>query len=331
MSKFHRYDNSVHAYPASSAWLPDIAPDGDLSATPIVFDSANGVTVIFSNLEELLNAVVDVSRKKGVQVGVLNINAHGLPGGTWFPKDEKQKKSGECASLRKLGSAPDKESYKLYYTMPSREQVMALHKLAVMRGGVSCVTDAPAWREVVARVPGVQGLFSDNAVVRFESCLVGLGPAGEDFGKSLARLLLTGKDARVESSVNLGLADWSMPEGMGFWDYQDEYQLQRDAEKYDRTRKDRDVMQKGTIRVTSGAGATQLIKDQYFMATGKGPVGSALVSQAPPRAEPSSPTVKPASYRASSRHEPNIYSYMLGDLGSSSEEPAPESPNLIKL
>jgi len=271
-AKFHRHDNGLHAYGAQSAWAPFIAPAGDLSRTPIVFDTANGVTIIFSHLEELLQAVAAISSTRNARVSVFNIHAHGVPGGTCFPKNEKQAESQECSVWKKLSAAPDEDSYELYYFPLDEDDIRALRRLSGGSGGRNCVTAAQDWIEVVARLPGIQDMFTDDARIRFLSCLVGLGTAGEQFSRTVARLLIAGRrNARVETALNFGLADWSMPEGMGFWDYIDDAQLERDKKARIPSRRDRAVMRNGTIRLTDGSGATLLIEGQYFLPAGKRP------------------------------------------------------------
>ena len=273
VGKFHRYDNEVHPYPGG-AWVGHISPAGDLSGTPIVFDDADGaVTIQFSSLEELLRAIVDVSQRKGAKVSVLNIHGHGLPGAMWFPKDEAAKKSAECAEWRRTAAAKDEVNYKQYYTTPSKSSILGIRRMSKYGGSFACTTGAPEWTQVVPRVPGLRGFFADDAQIHFQSCVVGLGPVGDRFTKTVAALLLAGKDAGVQTALSFGLGDWSMPEGMGFWDYVDDAQLARDARLYDADRNDREVRQNGSIRVavnSNGDWTTTVVGGQAFMTAGAG-------------------------------------------------------------
>ena len=97
--------------------------------------------------------------------------------------------------------------------------------------------------------------FASDAQLHLFSCIVGLGWAGKRFTYNLAGILFSGENSRVEAAMNFGLGDWSMPAGMGFWDYLSVDQLNRDNSKYPVDRNDRELMQKGQIRfVTKNAG-----------------------------------------------------------------------------
>lgn len=59
-----------------------------------------------------------------------------------------------------------------------------------------------------------------------------------------------------------------MPEGMGFWDYLTDDQLTHDNSIYGVNRKDREIMQKGKMRVTAlvkGAWQSTVMEGQDFM------------------------------------------------------------------
>lgn len=109
------------------------------------------------------------------------------------------------------------------------------------------------------------------------SCIVGLGKMGKIFTEGMANLLLKGEQGRIETSTNYGLGDWSMPEGMGFWDYMNDEQLERDNANYPVNKQDREEMQKGVVRVAQKSRASKMIGDQDFMtlefrAMPKGPI-----------------------------------------------------------
>jgi hypothetical protein len=275
VGKFHRYDNKTHPYAPSNVWAPHITPDNaDMSKTPIVFANKfdNSVTIQFSNLDELLKTVVAVSKQRGEKVDVLNINGHGMPGGMWYPKDAAQLKSDECSDWVAALQGPDKANYDEYYSPVSKEEIMDLRSTANYPAHYACVTGAPEWKEVVGNLGiDIKQYFNDGAQIHFESCLVGLGPVGEAFTETVASLLLPGTRGMVKTSLNFGLGDWSMPEGMGFWDYQNDDQLNHDNDVYPKDRSDREIMQKGTIRVAhvdSGRWSTSLVADQNFMLVG---------------------------------------------------------------
>jgi len=278
VGKFHRYDNKVHHYPAHSAWVGHITPDGDLPNFPIVFDDPDGyVTIQFSNLEELLQALVALCQRRGAQVAVLNIHGHGMPGGMWYPKDKAQKKSAECRDWNRTSAAPDQVNYDQYYSPVTKEEIDSFAAISQSGGHdhYSCITGAPEWREVAGRIPNIKSYFADDAQIHFESCLVGLGPVGEEFTKTVGELLLSGSKANVQTSLNFGLGDWSMPEGMGFWGYLNDAQLEHDNQIYPVDRQDREIRQKGTIRLAShvnGAWETTLVGNQDFMLAGREPL-----------------------------------------------------------
>ncbi|MDD2774234.1 MAG: hypothetical protein PHP45_11145, partial [Elusimicrobiales bacterium] len=71
---------------------------------------------------------------------------------------------------------------------------------------------------------------------------------------------------------------WSMPEGLGFWDYQNDEQMKKDSAIYPVNRKDRELMQKGTIRLAyrdKGRWTSVLVGNQDFMYAGRAPLAPA--------------------------------------------------------
>jgi hypothetical protein len=148
---------------------------------------------------------------------------------------------------------------------------MDLRATAAQPGHYSCVTGVPEWQEVVSRNPGVATMFTDDAQIHFESCLVGLGPVGEAFTTAIGALLLKGAHVMVKTSTNFGLGDWSMPQGMGFWDYFTDDQLDHDNEIYSANKKDSEIMKKGVIRaatLVAGKWTSNLVADQDYMLVG---------------------------------------------------------------
>jgi hypothetical protein len=137
---------------------------------------------------------------------------------------------------------------------------------------MACTTGLREWQAAVQDAPAFKSVFASDAQIHFLSCVVGLGVAGQEFTQGVADLLLP-KDGsgRVETSVNFGLGDWSMPEGMGFWDLQTDDQVEHDNQVYVADHKDREIAQKGTIRMVTYAGqkwASTLLSDRDFMSLG---------------------------------------------------------------
>jgi hypothetical protein len=271
VGKFHRYDNKQHPYDAKNVWAPHIMPD-NAKATPIIFSTGeNAVTIQFSSLEQLLQSIILISQQKQMKVGVLNINGHGMPGGMWYPKDDKQGKSFECLQWNQAANEDDVENYNEYYSAVQKSEIMQLRASSQSSHHYACVTGAPEWKEVVERNPAIKTVFTNDAQIHFESCLVGLGAAGEVFTNAVASLVLTGDHAMVKTSTNFGLGDWSMPEGMGFWDFFTDEQLDTDNRVYPINKRDREIMKKGVIRVatqSNGRWSSSLVADQDFMLVG---------------------------------------------------------------
>lgn len=271
VGKFHRFDNKIHKYGSANVWSVDILPEGGVQ-TPIVYPNPDGsMTIQFSNLEEFLRSAIQVAQQRGTKISVLNFHGHGMPGGMWYPKDAAQLASPECASWRVAAAAEDKSNYDQYYSPIPKAEILALRAASQKPSHFECVTGLPEFQEVVARIPNIKSYFSDDAQVHFLSCLVGLGPVGETFTSGVANLLLGGNRSAAKSILTFGLGDWSMPQGMGFWDYQNDAQLEHDNTVYPKDRQDREIAQKGTIRVASlvnGQWATTLVADQDFLLVG---------------------------------------------------------------
>ena len=97
----------------------------------------------------------------------------------------------------------------------------------------------------VAKAAEFKSVLARDIQIHFLSCVVGLGSNGETFTRGIADLLLTaGGGGRVETSMNFGLGDWSMPEGMGFWDLQSDAQVDHDNSLYTKNHTDREIAQK---------------------------------------------------------------------------------------
>jgi len=269
IGKFHRYDNSVHAYASNNAWTPYILPQDADSKTPLVVENADrSITVFFSTLEELLTEVAKISQQRGEKISVLNFNAHGLPGAMWFPMNENFKNSFECWQWTAAATGSDKANYDQYYTPISKKDVMSIRDFSESGGVVPCTTGLNQWKLILGTVTQAKAAFAKDLKLNLLSCVVGLGTVGDKFMSSLGALLTDSGDVRLISSLNFGLGDWSMPEGMGFWDFQSDEQLSHDNSIYGVNRKDREIMQKGKVRVTAllkGAWQSTVLENQDFM------------------------------------------------------------------
>jgi hypothetical protein len=269
VSKFHRMDNSIHAYSKDNVWADSIlAQDANPEQTPIIRETdAHHISVFFSNLQELLTTIKALTVQKHLPVVALNINGHGLPGAMWFPKDAATQKSMSCASWREAAAADDQENYDQYYSPVSKEDIMATRRMADSNQHMACTTGVDEWREIFAKIPDLHSAFAPDAFVHFLSCTVGLGQRGDAFTKGVAEII-GGDYVMVESSLNFGLGDWSMPQGMAFWDYVSDEQLDRDNAIYPVNRRDADIQQKGSIRMAhkmSGHFMTMVVDKQDYM------------------------------------------------------------------
>jgi hypothetical protein len=275
VGKFHRKDNQVHPYDASNAWAPYILPNDAKIDQPLITDNKDGsVTIYFSTLDDLLSSVVKVSKAKSQPVSVLNVHGHGLPGGMWFPKDEKTLNSIVCLDWRQAANGSDQANYSQYYSAVTSTEIQEIRALSNESAGghMDCITGLTEWKRAVAKNEEFKSVLSDSLQMHFLSCVVGLGKAGEEFTSGLADLLIKPKSAgRVETSVNFGLGDWSMPEGMGFWDYVNDEQINHDNEVYVTNHRDSEIAQKGTVRMVNNSErglVSTLLTDRSYMALG---------------------------------------------------------------
>ncbi len=272
VGKFHRKDNKAHNYGANNAWTPYILADNASDQTPLVQKNTDGsVTIFFSNLDELLTAVTGVAKEAGRQVSVLNVHGHGLPGGMWYPKDAETQASGECADWRGAANSTDEVNYGKYYEPVPKYEIMMIRQMAENSGSsFQCTSGLEEWRNAVAAHTDLKQALSPDLQVHVLSCVVGLGNAGDVYTKGIANLLVTG-GGHVTTSINFGLGDWSMPEGMGFWDYQNDEQLDRDNGVYPANKRDADIAQIGSVRVAVGNGTDQksgIAVNQKFLPLG---------------------------------------------------------------
>jgi hypothetical protein len=276
VGKFHRMDNGYHGYTAANEWVGYVMPKGvqpTPEMQPIQQTNADGsITIFFSNLDELMATAVQASKTTKTPISIFNIEAHGLPGGMWYPKDRAQRDSGECSSWRDAAYGPDEANYNQYYGAVAKQDIEFFRSYAQSEdpGGINpCITGLTEWQEE-AQKTGFSAALADGAEIHFISCIVGLGNAGNHFTAGLAQALFSGgKAGKVLTSVNFGLGDWSIPEGMGFWDYINDDQLNRDNANYVKNRNDREIAQAGTVRiseVSSGKVNTQTfaIADKFL-------------------------------------------------------------------
>ncbi|MGE3263064.1 MAG: hypothetical protein AB7K68_14880 [Bacteriovoracia bacterium] len=256
VGKFHRQDNKVHRYEAGNAWSSFILKEGADTNRPLTQKNADGsFTVFFSTLDELIANVTAIAKSENKKVSVLNVHGHGMPGAMWFPANEQDLRGIACWQWSNAASGSDMDNYNQYYSAVSVDDIRQMRQISnnpTLRMG--CTVGLPEWQQGVAKAPEFKNIFAEDAQIHFVSCIVGLGTRGDAFTKGVAELLLP-KGGRAYSSMNFGLGDWSMPQGMGFWDMQSEEQVNRDGVTYVANKRDSEIAQKGTIRVASNNGA----------------------------------------------------------------------------
>jgi len=271
IGKFHRMDNSIHTYADDNMWKPYVLADGASTKTPLLVQNKNGsYTIFFSNLDELMGAMENLSATTHLKIKNFNMNAHGLPGHMWYPKDARTQGGFGCMQWRQAASAEDQSNYDQYYSPVEKSEIMQIRQLSNQSSlglGVSCVSGLKEWSDLAAK-HHLKSIFTLDAQIHFMSCVVGLGKMGDEFTKGIAALLLSGDQGRVQTSTKFGLGDWSMPEGMGFWDYVTDDQLNHDNEIYPKDRTDRELMQKGSVRTAgllNGKIGSNLIDNRDFI------------------------------------------------------------------
>ena len=279
VGKFHRYDNKVHPYGQNNAWTPFILPDGATVDKLLVVRNTDGsYSVFFRTLDEFLSSVVQIAQKAHQPVSVLNINAHGIYGLQAFPPDEKTMNSSGCSDWRQEANGPDEDNYTQYYSPLSIQEIIEIRNAANWDANpVPCASGLSDWQNAVATNPAIVQVMDPNIQIHFLSCIVGLGTIGSQFTTGIAKLFLHGPLGRVVTLTNYGLGDWSMPEGMGFWDYFTPSQVEHDNAIYPVDREDREIMKPGTLRISilqNGQIETGLEPNQEFLHLGydRGPV-----------------------------------------------------------
>lgn len=253
IGKFHRQDNKIHGYDPDNMWRVFVLPPTASTTTPLLVPQDDGsYTIFYSTLEELLTSLINLSVSKKQRISLLNMNAHGMPGGMWFPKDDAEKNSKSCLDWRESVLADDAQNYDDYYSVITKDEIMETRKLSnIMGGKYDCTTELNDWQEVTGRLHNLKGIFTSDFQLHFFSCNVGLGKRGRKFTEGVAAILLNSSQGKIQSAMQFGLGDWSLPEGMGFWTYQNDEQLQRDNENYVRYKKDAEQAQLGSIRVAT--------------------------------------------------------------------------------
>jgi hypothetical protein len=229
-------------------------------------------TVFFSTLDELIGSVVQISTTENKKVSVVNVHGHGLPGAMWFPKDAEDLAGWECSDWQAAASGSDEDNYNQYYSAVSVSEIQQVREMSNNPNiQMGCTTGLKEWQAGVAKTPAFKDVLAADAQIHFLSCVVGLGSNGDTFTQGIAALILPQGNGRVESSMDFGLGDWSMPQGMGFWDYQTDAQVDHDNSLYVVDHKDAEIAQKGTIRMASFSGshmASQLLADRDFLPLG---------------------------------------------------------------
>ena len=273
VAKFHRADNKVHPYDHASAWAPYVLPENAKYGNVITWDNADGsATVVFSTLAELMESVVKISAARHMKVSVLNVHGHGLPGAMWFPATASELNSFNCLQWVQAAKGGDQGNYSQYYSAVSVDDVEQIRSVSENPSfTMGCTTALKHWQQGVTTQPAFKDALADNVHIHFLSCVVGLGSVGDRFTRGVGAAVINGAMGKVEASTYFGLGDWSMPEGMGFWDMQTESQLNHDNEIYVKNRKDREIMQKGTVRISSkgpSGWASSLFASRDFMSLG---------------------------------------------------------------
>jgi hypothetical protein len=270
IAKFHRYDNSIHPYSKNNLWVPYTLPSAAGNKTPLVVQNPDkSISIFFSNLEELIRKVVELSTLQKEKVSVLNISAHGLPGGMWFPSNRFEQSSLACLDWSDVALGSDQDNYDKYYSAIPKADILNIRQYSQSWGGAECTTGLDEWTTVLNRVVTFKTSLAPDFTINFFSCVVGLGPLGAYFMNGLGKLLTNSTTAQIKALLNFGLGDWSMPEGMGFWDYQNDTQLNHDNAIYPINRKDREIMQKGEVRVSSasatGTWNSKIVSGESFL------------------------------------------------------------------
>ncbi len=257
LGAFHRQDNKVHPYSEKNVWKDMVLPDGAnfQNLDGPIHNPDGSYTFFFSALNELFSQALGLSEKTHLPISVLNIHAHGVPGGQWFPKDlDDLFSSYDCADWMRAENKPDTEIYKDYYSWPTTDGIKHDHELGNLTSpAYPCSSGLQEWKDVLSGIADVKKTFASDAQINFLSCDVGIGTKGEKFLLGVASLLFNPENSspRIQAAMEAGLADWSMEKGMGFFDYQNEAQYERDVKLNEAEKRDASIAQPGLLRVVT--------------------------------------------------------------------------------
>ena len=262
VGRFHAQDNAIHPYVGSSGWVNYILPT-QIDELAVIDNPDQSVTIFFTNLEELLQKTAEVAKSHHQKIQVFNVHAHGGPGLLWFPKNAHVRDGWQCKEWREAAVNP----FDSYYRAISESEFRRIHKMGNSQQFVPCSSGLKEWQEMGAKNPELKDLFEADAQIHLLSCVSGLGIVGAQFTEGLAQMFFSSPAARVESLVNFGLADWSVPEGVGFYDCYGN--CDEEQERYAQARRDREFLQKGDIRVSTidemGKSHSSFIKGVDFL------------------------------------------------------------------
>jgi hypothetical protein len=258
IGKFHRQDDKIRGYGNENAWKNYILPEGAAMEPARAVKNPDGsYSIFFSSADDLFQQAAKIVASTGQSIDIFNLTAHGLPGGMWFPMDVAQRDSAECKEWRQEAQGSDEVNYNHYYSPLSMLDISyyRTYSQTVHHEHQPCVAGYHELSTVLKRNAAFVKGLSANAQVTLISCIVGLGAAGDWFTKNLAKdLFPTAPLGRLVTSLYYGLGDWSLPEGMSFWDYQNDAQLKHDMGIYPVNRSDREIMQPGSIRIGTPSG-----------------------------------------------------------------------------
>ena len=192
VGKFHRQDNRVHPYATDNAWRPYILPEGAGSDNMLVQKNDDAsYTIFFTNLDELLSAVVKISHDENKKVSVFNVHGHGLPGAMWFPPSAEALNDWSCSDWKDAASGSDQGNYDQYYGAVTVDEIQQIRGIADNPNvHMQCTTGVSEWQTAVGKNPEFKNVFASNAQLHFLSCVVGLGSQGDNFTKGIAALIL---------------------------------------------------------------------------------------------------------------------------------------------
>lgn len=257
LGKFHRYGNKVHPYPLNHAARNFILPDGvEVDRVLEVKNGDGSFTIFFNNLEDLLAGVASISKREKKQINLLNIEIHGGPGEIQVPVSYEVYTSQACENHRNKANLSDADYFRGYYGKLYADNYTSIRKMSnnlndlvyEKECGHSRIDD---WKIALDHNPGFVFSLSEDVQINFISCVLGAGKRGAAFSQQLAELLFPGGNlAEIRTTIDLGLLDWSMTEGMGFENYISELKVKIRNGLRDDGASDHDVNRGGYIRLT---------------------------------------------------------------------------------